>query len=410
MNPLLIKVRQEFSRERLPDAAAAARQELAAYPGRIEPGARIAIAVGSRGIADIAAITREVVDFVKKSQAHPFIIPAMGSHGGATAAGQAEVLASLGVTEERMGAPVVSSMDVVELPRRESPARIFMDGHAWGSDGVILVHRVKPHTDFRAPIESGMIKICVVGLGKHKGALEIHRFGIRGLRDYLPAAGKDILATGKILFGLAIVENGYDETLSIEAVPAASFLSREPELLVLARRHMPHLPIDDVDVLIVDEMGKDISGTGLDPNIIGRLRISGQPEPATPAVKVLLVDDLTAGSHGNAIGVGLADVITKKLQGKIDFGAMYENARTSTFLERAKMPLTAADAGTGFAAALRSCGPLAAGTERIVRIKNTLKLAEVHVSAAVYAEIKTNVTALSDFAPAFAADGELAPF
>jgi len=410
MNPLLIKVRQQFSNQHLSDAAAAAHRELGACPGLIKPGARIAIAVSSRGIANIAAITREVVDYVKKNGAQPFIIPAMGSHGGATAAGQVEILTSLGVTEEGTGAPVVSSMDVVELPRRESPVRIFMDGHAWRSDGVILVHRIKPHTDFRAPIESGLAKMCVVGMGKHEGALEIHRFGIQGLRDYLPVAAKEILATGKILFGLAIVENGYDETMLIKAIPAKDILSREPELLVTARRHMPHLPVDHIDVLIVDELGKDISGTGLDPNIIGRLKISGQPDPATPAIKALLVDDLTAGSHGNAIGIGIADVITKKLQGKIDFGAMYENVRTSTFLERAKMPWTADNAMLGFAVALRSCGPIAAGKERIVRIKNTLKVAEVYLSAAIYADIRTEVTTLGDFAPAFAPDGELASF
>ena len=354
----------------------------------IMPGASIAIAVGSRGISDIVTIVATTVAAIKGQGASPFIVPAMGSHGGATAEGQIEVLRSLGITESAVGAPIRSSMDAVELPPGDGLNRAFMDRYAFESDGVVLINRIKPHTDYHGAHESGLVKMSVIGLGKHRQALEIHGFGVHGLRELIPPTAERLLATGKILFGIAIIENGYDETMQVTALRADEIIREEPRLLQLAKANMPRLPVDEIDVLIVDRLGKDISGCGMDPNIIGRMMIRGEAEPLRPQIKAIMVTDLTEGSHGNALGIGLADVITRRLFEKIDTTAMVENIVTSTFLERGKIPIVAADDATAYAYARRSCGMTKAGHERIVRIQDTLHLGSVYVSDAILADIK----------------------
>jgi hypothetical protein len=413
----LIKIRQHFSRPRLEDVPATVVQELEQMKPLIKSGMRVAIAAGSRGIANIATIIKTVVDFVRVQGGEPFIIPAMGSHGGGTAEGQAGVLASYGITEATIGAPVRSSLDTVEIPAEGMENRVFMDRFAYESDGVILVNRVKVHTDFHGPHESGLVKMSVIGLGKHRQALEIHRFGVYGLRHLIPLTAKRIFETGKVLFGVALVENAYDETMSVKALQVNEILAQEPALLESARGNMPRLPVDDLDVLIIDRMGKDISGAGIDPNIIGRNKIRGESEPERPRIKAITVHDLTRATHGNACGSGLADVITRCLFDKTDLAVTNENIVTSSFLERGKLPVIAPTDAVAYAWALRSCasrsgGFIKAGDERVVRIRDTLHLGEVYVSETVLAEIqdRVDIEVLGERVDVFAEDGTLCEF
>lgn len=343
----------------------------------------IAIAVGSRGIANIARIVKQTVRSLQEFGLAPFIIPAMGSHGGATAEGQAQVLASYRITEHEMGCPIRSSMEVVQLPSENLPHALYMDRHAFEAEGILLINRIKPHTDFHGAYESGLVKMSVIGLGKERQAIALHDFGVHGLRDLVPKAAARLLDLRKIIAGLAIVENAYDETARLELIPAHEILAREPALLDEARQNMPRLPVDNIHVLIVDELGKNISGSGMDTNIIGRIRIPGEPEPLTPRIHAIVVDDLTAESHGNATGLGLADVVTRRFHDKIDFAATYRNIITSSFLERGKIPVVAENARKACEIALRSCGKIEPGAERIIRIRNTLQLSHLYVSTAI---------------------------
>ncbi len=408
----LAKVRQHFPRPRLDDIEVAVVEQMAAMRERIRPGESIAITVGSRGIANLATIVHTVVEQLKGWGATPFIIPAMGSHGGGTAEGQLEVLASYGVTPDAMGCPIRSSMETVDLTPSEPRNRVYMDRFAYEADGVILLNRVKLHTDFHGPHESGLVKMSVIGLGKHRQALEIHSWGVYGLRHLIPWTSRRILATGKIRFGIALVENAYDETMLIKALGAEAILDEEPALLDVARAHMPKLPVDDIDVLMIDRMGKDISGAGLDPNIIGRNMIRGEPEPERPRVKAITVHDLTEASHGNAVGMGLADVISRRLFDKIDLQATNENTVTSSFLLRGKIPVVAPDDATAYAYALRSCGRIEDGEPRVMRIRDTLMLSELYVSPSVLCEIRdrVDIEILDTLSPAFGAEGGLTQF
>ena len=387
----LYTIRQKFGGEVCGDIEGTVAREFGRSGLRLRPGSRIALAVGSRGIANIDRIVRAAAACIREAGGVPFIVPAMGSHGGATAEGQARVLAGYGISEETVGVPITSSMEVVSLASGGLDNKVFMARAAYEADGIVLINRIKPHTDFHGDYESGLVKMAVIGLGKHAAATDLHSFGANGLRERLPLTFKKIAETGKILLGLAVVENPRDETALIEAVPGKLILEREPSLLDLARRNMPSLPVEDIDVLIVDRMGKEISGVGMDPNIIGRIRIGGQEEPASPRITTIAVSGLTPHSYGNAIGVGLADVITRRLFDAIDFNAMYVNARTSRFLERVKVPFIAENDIDAFAVALNACGNKAPGAERFVRIRDTLHLAEVQVSEAVYREIKNSV-------------------
>ena len=398
--PSLFKIRQRFDCARLDDPRAALRSQLPALGHMIRPGARIAIAAGSRGIDNLALLVREVSDYVKARGAEPFVVPAMGSHGGATAEGQAEILKLYGISEETIGAPIRSSMETVALPRGELRFAIFMDRHACESDGVILINRIKPHTDFHARYESGLMKMALIGLGKLEGARAVHDFGIYGLRELIGPGAAQVLSSGKILAGIGLVENAFHQTLHVEVLKADQIASGEPRLLDLAKRNMPRLPAGDVDVLIVARMGKNISGVGIDPNITGRIGVSepergcrvglpgGEHDAAAPRVRAMVACDLTDETHGNAIGVGLADVITRKLFAKIDYDATYANVITSSFLERGKIPIVADTDRDAFETAMRSCGYLQEGRERIVRILDTLHLDEVYVSQAILDDLK----------------------
>ncbi len=380
--PRVVKLRQRFPAEHIEDIDQALRQQCdrEEIARSIEPGMRVAITAGSRGIAGIDDILRSLVRILKERKASPFIVPAMGSHGGATAEGQVEILESLGVTEESCDAPIRSSMEVVKLGETERGIPVYMDRIASEADGVILVARIKPHTDFRSSLESGLLKMAAIGLGKHEGALTLHAHGVKGIRDYMVEVGEKVLGSGKILFGVGVVEDAYEQTARIEAILPSRIPDRERDLLRESARLMPKLPVSKIDVLFVDRLGKNFSGTGMDTNIIGRFRIPGVEEPSEPEIKYLIVSDLSEQSHGNALGVGLADVTTRRLFEKIDFAATNQNVLTSTFLERAKIPLVAANDREALEIAMRCNWGVEPEDTRFVRIPNTLNLKELYVS------------------------------
>jgi hypothetical protein len=405
-NPVLTRIRCYHDQVFIRDVGAAVAAELAAAYGifdRLPSGARIAVAVGSRGIANLALIVRELVAGLRARGLVPFIVPAMGSHGGACSAGQLAILEDYGVTEVAVGAPVVSSMETVELAPTAAGTRVFMARAAWESDGVVLVNRIKAHSDFHGQFESGLMKMAVIGLGKHEQALEIHSHGVFGLRGLIGPVAQSILATGKILGGLAIVENAADQTAHLQLLPAAAIPTVEQQLLQWSKSLMPRLPLDPLDVLVVDEIGKNISGVGMDPNIIGRMRVPGQAEPDYPRIATIVVCDLTAESHGNALGLGLADVTTRAVFDKIDYMATMANAVTSTFLERAKIPLMADNPCHAVGIALRAAAVRDPAGARLVRIRNTLRLDELHVSDALLPELagRDGIEITAERAPLF---------
>ena len=409
---MLRPISRRFEENSIQDVVAATREAFSAADPQIGEGASIAITAGSRGIADIPRVIRTVAEWLVERGARPFVIPAMGSHGGATAAGQEELLRGYGITEETVGVPIRATMETVRIedPDGRVGNRVFMDRYAWESDGVVLINRIKAHTDFRGSIESGLMKMCVIGLGKHDQALEIHSFGVKGLRDHIPATARHLFRTGKIAMGVGLVENAYDRLMAIDAFRPDDIEAGEKRLLEVSKAHMPGLPVEEIDVLIIDRMGKDFSGCGVDPNIIGRMYIQGEPEFDSPRVDKIIIADLSDASHGNAIGLGLADFVTRRLFDKIDFGATYENVLTSTFLERGKIPLIAADDLEAFRFARKVCR----GKDdlRVVRIPNTLELTRAWVSENVWQEISSRpeIESAGDPEPAFESDGTLRSF
>src|ERR687893_994355 len=390
--PKVVKVRQDFPRPRVESVEEALREQCGkeGIRSRIEPGMEVAITAGSRGISGIDDILRSLVKILKDAGARPFIIPAMGSHGGATAEGQVEILRSLGVTEESVGGPIKSSMEVVELGQTESGVPVFMDRIASEADGVIVVGRIKQHTDFRSDVESGLLKMSAIGLGKHAQALALHAHGVEGIRDYMVEAGKKVFESGKVLFGIGIVENAYEETAMVEAILPERVVEREAELLKESAKLIPKLPVSDMDVLFVDELGKNFSGTGMDTNVIGRFRIPGVEEPESPRVKYLIVSDVSEAAHGNALGVGLADLTTRRLFEKINYEAMNANVLTSTFLERAKIPMVLESDREALEAAMRCNWGVEPEDTRFVRIPNTLHLRYLYLSENLLEEAIAN--------------------
>ncbi len=352
---------------------------------------RIAVAVGSRGIDHNALIVKEVVDRFISYGAKPFIVPAMGSHGGATGEGQKSLLKEYGITDEAMGVPVLSSMKVKSLgtlPDNKNVS-LYMDEYAYNSDGVFVINRVKAHTDFHGPNESGIAKILVIGLGKHAQALSVHEHMVGGLREFIPKVAQAIVDTGKIIGALAIVEDGYDKTSIIRAVPGRDIVRADAELLIKAKAMMPSLPFHRFDVLLVDFMGKDLSGTGMDPNIIGRVNIRGETDQAPYITRICLLD-ITPQGHGNALGIGLADIIPKSLYEKIDWQATYENVLTSRFVERGFTPVIRPTDRDVVNTGLRTCGFKTKETIKLVRIRDTLHIDEIYATDALLDEVSNN--------------------
>lgn len=389
--PRMVKVKQRFHGPVVEDIDATVAKQFTEIGMRdkVKPGMRIAITAGSRGIANIAEIVRATVNEFKKLGASPFIVPTMGSHGGATAEGQVEVLESLGITESFCGAPIVSSMEVVQVGETQDGMPVHIDRNAWEADGILLMGRIKVHTDFKSPIgiESGLMKMAAIGLGKHKQALLIHSYGVHGIRDIMPKVAEVMFEKANILCGVGIIENAYEQTAKIEAVPTDEIRVRERQLLEESAALMPKLPVEDIDLLIVDEIGKNYSGTGMDTNIIGRIRILGVEEPKSPRIKYILARDVSEESHGNALGIGLADLTTKRLFDKVDFKKMNENVITSTFLSRAAIPMVLDSDREAISAALRSNWGISPEHARIVWIPNTLHLEYLYVSESILAEI-----------------------
>ncbi|PIV06514.1 MAG: [Fe-S]-binding protein [Syntrophobacterales bacterium CG_4_8_14_3_um_filter_58_8] len=388
--PDMIRLRQTFDRTMVTDIPGAVQAELKklALGQRVRPGQRIALTGGSRGVANIALILKSAADYLKSLGARPFIFPAMGSHGGATAEGQTAMLAHYHVTEAFTGAPILSSMETVEISKTQDGVPVFIDKNAFEADGIIVVNRIKPHTKFKAPIESGLMKMMAIGMGKQKGAEYYHKAAIQyTFPKIIVDVGREVLKKVPILCGLGLVENGYDQTAAIAAVLPDELEKKEKELLILAKRMMPRLPFTEIDLLIIDEMGKDISGTGIDPNVTGRNRdiLGVFPHPVN--VRRLFVRDLTPFSGGNATGIGLADLTTKRLVDKIDRLSTYMNCITGISLEKAAIPMHFETDRECIQVALGSVGLIPPRKSRIVRIKNTLQLDEVEVSEIYGGEI-----------------------
>ena len=352
---------------------------------RIKPGMRIAITAGSRGIRNVDEITRSVVACVKARGASPFIVPAMGSHGGATAEGQRQLLAGYGITEENMGCPILSSRETVLLGKSELGKPVYMDKNAYESDGVILSCRLKPHNAFRGPVESGPCKMMTVGLGKQRGAEQVHSDGMDIIAKNIPTMAKVTLGTGKILFAIPCLENAYDQTMMFEAIPAEKILEREPELLKIAFANMPSILVGAGDVLIVDRIGKNFSGTGVDPNITGTF----STPYATGGVQVQRTCflDLTEESHGNSLGIGLASAITRRIFDQIDADAMYTNCMTSTVIKSAMVPCVMSTDKEAIQFCVRTCNRIDKDNPRVIRIQNSLHVGQVMLSSAYYQDV-----------------------
>lgn len=413
--PQFQRVKVQFPRPRVADVPAAVEQaigllDLAPYGLQ---GKRVAITGGSRGVTRIPEILAAVVGWVRRHGGEPFIFPAMGSHGGATAEGQRQMLENLGMTELALGAPIVSSMDTELLGRLANGMPVYIDRHAAQADAIIVVNRIKPHTDYTGDFESGIAKMTAIGMGKLQGADIIHRFGVEGLLKLMPEAARLVCRQAPVLFGLASIENAYHEVAQISAIPAHQIAGeQEKELLQLAYSLMPRFPFPEIDVLIVEEMGKNISGVGMDPNVIGRAKVHGVEMPAGCSIRAIAVLRLTHETHGNASGIGLADVTTQRILNEMDFDATYLNCITSglTGIQRALLPLVAPTEKAAVETAFRVCGRPESHHARAVRIKNTLSLGEMDISLDLLPEILPHVpvTPLSEpFELCFSAVGDL---
>lgn len=379
--------------EEVEDIPSCIRQELTKpdIERKIKKGMRIAIGVGSRGIGDLTKIVKTLVEFLKEKGAEPFIIPAMGSHGGATPEGQRQILASYGFDEESMGVPVISSIDVVKLGRLPEGPEIYFDKIAFAADGIIPVNRIKLHTAFQGEVQSGILKMLVIGFGNHMGASTIHRFGADQFHWVIPEAGKFILKNTPVLFGIGVVENHQGKAAVIEAIAADDVYDREKELLRKARFLLPKIPFSAMDVLVIKEIGKNISGPGMDPNVTSRFAPRYLSyEKRTPHIQRMVLLDLTDKSFGNAGAVGVADIVTSRLVNKINRQATYINAVTAAVPEAAKIPLTVDSDYQAIVVALKTCYRVNPADAKLVWIKNTLELETMWVSRAFTDEVRQN--------------------
>ncbi|HLV79885.1 MAG TPA: hypothetical protein VKT32_06360, partial [Chthonomonadaceae bacterium] len=404
--PEVWTVEQRFDTPALPPAqvesAARAAVEALARDPRLRPGAPVAVGIGSRGLENLALVARAVVAALRARGLQPFIVPAMGSHGGATAEGQTQVLHSYGIVPEEVGAPIRATMEVEEVGRLEGEAAgpfagepVYLDKNAAGAEAILLINRIKAHTDFQGEIESGIAKMTAIGLGKQRGAASIHHYGAYGLREKMPRVARFLVQHAPIVGGIALIENERGETAEVHALPADQIAEDgEKALLQRARAILPRLPFADLDVLIVDEMGKNVSGTGMDTHVIGRALMPSIPESewGGPCIRLIAVLDLTRESHGNAAGLGLADLTTRRLIEKVDFGASFTNMATSGEggVLKARLPLILPDGEACVRTALATCGRPSPDTVRLARIRNTAHTQFLEVSGALLAEARQN--------------------
>jgi hypothetical protein len=406
--PSFHRVIQRFETSGISDLSIAVRREFSRLDltPNVQTGQRVAVAVGSRGIYALDRIVGGVVDCLKSMGLEPFILPAMGSHGGATAGGQAELLSDLGISEETVRAPIISHMDVVSLEKLPSGCEVFFAEDAIRADHVFVINRVKPHTAFTAEVESGLCKMLAVGCGKHQGAIAMHRHGLAA--NIVPAAER-IIQKASILAGMAVVENPLDRTHTVRLVPPEEFAAVDHELLNLARQLLPRIPIDDLDILVVDEIGKNISGGGMDPNVIGFWRRDGGERK--PDYRTLIVLGLTRQSHGNALGLGMADMTTRRVFEQIDFEATYTNALTSGVWASARTPIVMPNDCGALAAAMAKVAQPA--KIRMARVLNTLNLETIWVTDALLPELERRSDIEVDprrLQPEFDINGRFKPF
>ncbi len=391
--PEMVLVEQDIPTPRIGDVPGAIRAELArlGVAGKVKPGMRVAITAGSRGITGIPMILATVVAELRRLGADPFLAPCMGSHGGATAEGQTAVLRSLGVTEEAVGCPIRSSMETVQIGQTVEGIPVLIDRFAAEADGIVVVGRIKAHTEYSGPVESGWMKMLTIGLGKHQGALMAHRNAVQlTYRTAIVSVAREIIRRAPLLFGLAVVENAYDQTAEVVAAWPQDFERSEITLLQRAKDLMPRLPFDRLDILIIDEMGKEISGAGLDPNVIGRRMVYGEAEPPGPAIIRIVVRDLTEKTAGSAVGVGLADFVTRRLVDKLDPRPTYINCLTAMTPEKGRIPMTADTDREAIEWAFLTIGSIPPTEARVMRIKNTLHPERFYASRSLLAEMEAN--------------------
>ena len=415
--PHMIRVRQTFNDTTLDNVSGEIDTQLAnmKLTTAVKPGQTVAVACSSRGIYNYAAVVKAVISYLKQLKLEPFIIPAMGSHGAATAAGQKRVLEHLGIIEKDMGAPIRSSLEVVRIGETEDHLPVYLDKLASKADHIVLINRIKKHTEFEHEFESGLLKMMAIGLGKQEGAAAYHEammtFGYP--RVILTVAQKIMQATN-VLFGLGVVENGYGQTAQIGICGSDDIIEMEKRLFKNAGRFAPALPFDEADILIIDEMGKDISGTGFDTKVVGRIGLPlVTPEPESPKIKRIVVCDLTEGSEGNAVGVGIVDIITQRLLDKIDMEALNINTITGVCPEMGKIPLTMKNDWEAIEIAIKCVGLIPRDQLKVMRIKNTARLSEVDVSQAYQEELAKRSdleVVMGKRAMGFDTDGNLLPF
>ena len=388
--PKMLKIKQYFNDYYICDVENKLKEKLIKSDAleKIKAGSKIAVAVGSRGVRDIDIITKTVVAELKKKGLDPFIIPAMGSHGGATDEGQKDVLRELKITEETVDCPIYSSMEVTKIGEIDKGLPVYVDKFAYAADGVVVINRVKPHTAFRGKIESGLCKMLTIGLGKQKGAESCHALGFKYMEENILKMTNIILNKLPILFGVATVENAYDKIMEIEIIKKDDIIEADKDLLKIAKENMAKIYFNEIDVLIVDRIGKDISGDGMDPNITGRY-----PTPYAyggPNVSKMVVLDLTEHTYGNANGMGTADFTSKKLADKINFEATYVNGLTSTVVKPTHLPTVLNNDMEAIQAAIKTCNALDISKAKVVRIKDTLHLDEIYISESLISEAVNN--------------------
>ncbi|WP_407270858.1 lactate racemase domain-containing protein [Radiobacillus sp. PE A8.2] len=396
--PKMAKVKQTFDDRQMDDLPTELANKLNrdAIKASVKPGMEIAVAVGSRGLDRLVELTAGVVKFLQDLGAHPFIVPSMGSHGGASAEGQKAVLEHLGITKETVNAEIRSSMEVVKIGELENGLPVYIDKFASEADGIVVLNRVKPHTAFRGPVESGIMKMISIGLGKQKGAEACHQLGFKHMAEHVPAMAKMTMASMPILFAVATVENAFDKVARLEVWQPDEIEEKEKEMLELAKASLPKLFFKTIDVLIIDKIGKNISGDGMDPNITGRY-----PTPYAyggPEVTKMVVLDLTKQTEGNANGVGTADFTTQRLVDKMDRDATYANGLTSTVVGPTHISTALANDQLAIKAAIKTCNILDFTKVKMVRIKNTLEIGEIEVSESLLDEVSThdNMEVLTD--------------
>ena len=395
--PRMLRVRQGFPQSTPLEIPASVAEQISLVQDRLTPGTRVALTVGSRGIANIKEIVFAVLGELKAAGVEPFIVPAMGSHGGATPEGQKRILADYGITEQTMGVPIEAAMETREIGRTQNGIPAFTSSAALSADGIVVLNRVKPHTDyFSRTVGSGLIKMMVVGMGKHDGAANFHRTAVHhGYEDTLKMLGRVVLDNAPILFGIGLVENQYHQTVRLEAVLPEQIETQESELLNQAASLMPGLPFEEMDLLIVDRIGKNISGVGMDPNVIGRhahhySTLLHNELECRPFIRRLFVRGLTPETHGNAIGIGLADATHEKLAEQMDAQSMFVNVRTSLTLHSAKLPMQFPSDRTAISAMLDTLALDDSAQARVVRIPNTLELTQLEISESLAAIAKDN--------------------